>query len=136
MKRVLRIMVDIFQPEGVDWMNFALSKNNPYTYHHIVEKSKGGDKSIDNGAILTRKAHSFLHMLENVCPEAYNDLQNVFAKINGTKKPVTQELIDETDTILYNLLVNNKYELKEDIDLTSYCNQYYKGKKRLKKCLK
>ena len=83
MKRVLRIMVDILQPEGIDWMNFGLSRDNPYTYHHIVEKSKGGDKSIDNGAILTRKAHSFLHMLENICPEAYQDLQDVFVKING-----------------------------------------------------
>lgn len=136
MKRVLRIMIDIFQPEGIDWMNFALSKNNPYTFHHIVEKSKGGDKSIDNGAILTRKAHSFLHMLENVCPDAYHDLQNVFVKINETKQPVTQEIVNEIDKILYNLLIADRYEMYEDIDLSIYCGQYYKGKKRLKKCLK
>ena len=136
MKRVLRIMIDIFQPEGIDWMNFALSKNNPYTFHHIVEKSKGGDKSIDNGAILTRKAHTFLHTLENVCPDAYQDLQNVFVKINETKRPVTQEIVNEIDGILHNLLIDEKYEVLEDIDLTAYCGQYYKGKKRLKKCLK
>ncbi len=136
MKRVLRIMIDIFQPEGIDWMNFALSKNNPYTFHHIVEKSKGGDKSIDNGAILTRKAHTFLHTLENVCPEAYQDLQNVFVKINETKRPVTQDMINEIDDILHNLLIDEKYEIQDDIDLTSYCSQYYKGKKRLRKCLK
>ena len=136
MKRVLRIMIDIFQPEGTDWMNFALSKNNPYTYHHIVEKSKGGDKSIDNGAILTRKAHSFLHMLEINCPEAYQDLQNVFLKINGTKQPVSQELIDEIDEIIYNLLTGQKYNVPSNIDIESYCNHYFLGKKRLKKCLK
>ena len=60
MKRVLRIMIDIFQPEGIDWMNFALSKSNPYTFHHIVEKSKGGDKSIDNGAILAVVTYRFI----------------------------------------------------------------------------
>ncbi len=136
MKRVLRIMIDIFQPEGIDWMNFALSKSNPYTFHHIVEKSKGGDKSIDNGAILTRKAHSFLHMLENVCPEAYQDLQNVFVQINETKKPVTQDIINEVDRILYNLLIADKYNIQDDVDLSLYCGQYYKGKKRLKKCIK
>jgi hypothetical protein len=95
MKRVLRIMIDIYQPEGTDWMNFALSKSNPYTFHHIVEKSKGGEKIIDNGAILTRKAHTFLHTLENVCPDAYRDLQNVFVKINASKKPVTEEIVGE-----------------------------------------
>ena len=136
MKRVLRIMIDIFQPEGIDWMNFALTRNNPYTYHHIVEKSKGGDKSIDNGAILTRKAHTFLHMLENICPEAYEDLQNVFVKINATKRPVTQEIVNEIDHILYNIFIADKYNIPDDVDLSVYCGHYYNGKKRLKKCLK
>ena len=136
MKRVLRIMVDIFQPEGIDWMNFALSRDNPFTYHHIVEKSKGGDKSIDNGAILTRRAHTFLHTLEKVCPDAYNDLQNVFFKINESKKPVLDEYIKEIDEILYKVLISHEYEYVEDIDLSNYNGLYFEGRKRLKKCLK
>ena len=136
MKRVLRIMVDIFQPEGIDWMNFSLSKGNPFTFHHIVEKSKGGDKSIDNGAILTRRAHTFLHMLEKVCPDAYDDLQRKFAEINQTKKPVTEEMIQEIDEILYKVLISHEYNFTEEMDLSSYYGQYYKGRKRLKKCLK
>ena len=136
MKRVLRIMVDIFQPEGIDWMNFALSRDNPFTYHHIVEKSKGGDKSIDNGAILTRRAHTFLHTLEKVCPDAYNDLQNVFLKINDSKKPVLDEYIKEIDEILYKVLISHEYEYTEDMDLSNYSGLYYEGRKRLKKCLK
>ncbi len=136
MKRVLRIMVDIFQPEGIDWMNFALSRDNPFTYHHIVEKSKGGDKSIDNGAILTRRAHTFLHTLEKVCPDAYNDLQNVFSKINESKQPVLDEYIKEIDEILYKVLISHEYEYKEDMDLSNYNGLYYEGRKRLKKCLK
>ena len=136
MKRVLRIMIDIFQPEGVDWMNFALAKNNPYNFHHIVERRNGGEKSIDNGAILTRKAHTFLHMLENICPEAYQDLQEVFIRINGTKRPVTQDIVNEVDRILHNLLIGEKYDLPPDVDLSPYCTQYFKGKKRLRKSLK
>lgn len=136
MKRVLRILVDIFQPEGIDWMNFALSRDNPYTYHHIVEKSKGGDKSIDNGAILTRRAHTFLHTLEKVCPDAYNDLQNVFLKINGSKQPVSDEIIREIDEILYKVLISHEYEFNQDMDLSNYSGLYYEGRKRLKKCLK
>ena len=136
MKRVLRIMVDIFQPEGIDWMNFGLSRDNPYTYHHIVERSKGGDKSIDNGAILTRKAHNFLHTLEKVCPDAYNDLQNVFTKINESKKPVLDEYIREIDEILYKVLVSHEYEFTSEMDLSNYNGLYFEGRKRIKKCLK
>ena len=136
MKRVLKIMVDIFEPDGVDWMNFALTKNNPYTYHHIQEKHNGGDRSIDNGAILTRNAHNLLHMLEKFCPDAYEDLQNVFAKINGSKKPVTDEIIQEIDDILYKVLISHEYEFTEDVDLSNFNIQYFEGRKRLKKCLK
>lgn len=136
MKRVLRIMIDIFQPDGIDWMNFGLSRDNPFTYHHIVERSKGGDKSIDNGAILTRRAHTFLHTLEKVCPDAYNDLQRVFFKINDSKKPVLDEYVREIDEILYKVLISHEYEFIEDTDLSYYNGSYFEGRKRLKKCLK
>ncbi len=136
MKKVLRILVDIFEPNGVDWMNFKLSRDNPYTYHHIVKKSNGGDKSIDNGAILTRRAHSFLHMLEKSCPDAYNDLQNVFMKINGSKNPPTEEIIREVDEILYKIFISQEYEFIDNIDLSNYHVQYFEGRKQLKKCLK
>ena len=35
MKKVLRLLVDIFEPDGTDWMNFKLTKDNPYTYHRL-----------------------------------------------------------------------------------------------------
>ena len=136
MKRALKILVDIFEPNGYDWMNFSLSKSNPYTFHHIVEKSRGGEKSVDNGAILTKNAHTFLNKLEKVCPDAYNDLQVVFAKINGTKQPVTQEIVDEIDEILNKVLVTHEYEFTQDVDLSSYCESHYKANRKIKKCQK
>ena len=136
MKGPLESLVKVFKPDGFDWMNFVLSKSNPYTYHHIIKKCDGGEKSVDNGAILTRKAHTFLHKLERVCPDAYNDLQSVFVKINESKIPPDDEIIREIDDILYKLLISHEYEILEDIDLSSYCSQYSQGRKELKKCLK
>lgn len=136
MKGALDVLVEVFEPNGFDWMNFALTKNNPYTYHHIIKKCDGGDKSVDNGAILTKKAHVFLNKLERVCPDAYNDLQEVFKKINGSKNPPTSEIIEEVDAILYRLLVLQEYKVLEDVDLSSYCTHYCEGHKQLKKCLK
>ena len=62
-------------------MNMKLSKDNPYTRHHIKERRNGGDNSLDNIAILTKRSHSLLNILDRLCPDAYNDLQNVFRKI-------------------------------------------------------
>ncbi len=136
MRRILDIMDDIFDPNGFDWMNFVLSKKNPYTYHHINEEHNGGVKSIDNGAILTRKAHDLLNILEKFCPDAYDDLQKVFMRINGEKKPLTNEIIKEIDQILYRVLISCEYIFTEEIDLEEYRILYYQGRKKLKKRLK
>ncbi len=114
MKHTLQVLIHIFKPEGYDWMNFATTKKNPYTYHHIVENENGGEKSIENGAILTKKAHSFLHFLQWYYPDAYNDLQNVFARINASGEPVTQEYVNEIDKILEKVLVTKEYKIASD----------------------
>ena len=126
----LRFLITIFQPDGYDWMNFAISKSNPYTYHHILERKNGGDVSIDNGAILTKRAHRFLHILQVYCPEAYNDLQDVFRRINDSKEPVTQQYVDEIDEIMRKIFVTGEYKvLSEEIDLSEFCVNYKSNRK-------
>lgn len=43
-------------------------------YHHIVKKCNGGDNGIQNGAVLNREAHDFLHYLEITDKELYKEL--------------------------------------------------------------
>ncbi len=136
MKRALRIKIDIHNPNGIDWMNMKLTKGNPYTLHHIKEKRNGGDNSLANLAILTKNAHKLLNILDKLCPDAYNDLQNVFIKINETQAPPTDEIINEIDYILYKVLITQEYEFIEEIDLSSFIPYYLEGRKELKKCLK
>ena len=122
MEQTLQNLVFIFRPDGFDWMNFVLSKSNPYTYHHILERYNGGKRSVDNGAILTKKAHRFLNLLQLVYPDAYDDLQDVFRRINETKEPVTQEFVDEIDEILNKVLVTKEYEFKSIRNLVDIGN--------------
>ena len=136
MKRALRIKMEVHNPNGIDWMNFALTKDNPYTLHHIKERRNGGDNSISNLAILTKNAHKLLNILDKVCPDAYNDLQNIFIKINASEAPPSEEIIQEIDEILYRVLISKEYDILDDIDLSDYCHHYYEGRKQLKKCLK
>ena len=76
LRNVLDQMIEIYRPEGIDWMNYTLTDSNKYTYHHIKEKKNGGKIDVDNGAILTIYSHRFLHFLEKMCPDAYYDLQD------------------------------------------------------------
>ena len=126
----LKIMIKKYKPNGIDWMNFVLTRRNPFTFHHIVSKSDGGEDSIDNGAILTRLAHDLIHILEYMCPDAYNDLQSVFIKINESKRPITNETLNEIDEILYNVFNHIGYEFKIDVDLSSFSKIYYKNNKK------
>ena len=114
----------------------TLSSNNPYTRHHIKEKRNGGDNSLENLAILTKRSHNLLNILDRLCPDAYNDLQTVFRKINETGTHPSDEIINEIDLILYKVLITKEYEFKEEIDLSYYVPYYLEGRKELKKCLK
>ena len=136
MKRALRNKIEIHKPNDIDWMNIRLSRDNPYTLHHIKEKRNGGDSSLANLAILTKSAHKLLNILDKICPDAYNDLQNVFMKINASLSPPTEEIVNEIDMILYKVLISHEYEITKDVDLSSFIGHYQEGRKQLKKCLK
>ena len=146
MNGTLLIMNYIYNPDGFDWMNFKLTKDNPYTFHHIVERRSGGDKSVENGAILTLCAHQLLNILDSFCKDAYNDLQNIFIKINTSNEPPTYEIMKEIDDILYKLFFTNDYHFRIDLNskdyykvkfnMNKYCAMYLDSRKELKKCLK
>ncbi len=116
LRKVLDQMIEIYKPMDIDWMNYALTKNNKYTYHHILEKKNGGKIDVDNGAILTIYSHRFLHFLEKMCPDAYNDLQSLFSRINASKAPMSSDDIDEVNSIVYRVL-NGEYEMDKSVDL-------------------
>lgn len=123
MKYYLVKMLEVYQPDKIDWMNYDVTKKNPYSYHHIVKRSEGGKSRIDNGAILTKLSHQFLHFLENVCPDAFADFQRLFRKINDTNAPITQELIEEADEIMRSIF-DGSYEFTKNIDLDELNNTY------------
>ncbi len=125
----LKKMFKIYKINGFDWMNFALTRRNPYTFHHIVSRSNGGADSIENGAILTRKAHDLLHLLEYICPDAYRKLQIIFTEINVSRKAPSEEHIHEIDEILHDVFSGNGYEFIIDVDLSEFSDIYYGNRK-------
>ena len=141
-QRTLIIMGYIYNPDGFDWMNYQISKENPVSYHHIVEKRRNGTTTVENGAILTDKSHDLLNILDQFCPQAYNDLQDVFIRINNSNEPPTNETVKEIDSILFNIFFTSKYYFREgscefdrDKLLSRHRERYLKSRKKLTKCL-
>lgn len=43
-------------------------------YHHIDKKEHGGKETVENGFLINREAHDFLHNLENTDWELYDEI--------------------------------------------------------------
>ena len=74
-----------------DWMNYRITKDNPLTYHHIVEKRNGGSKTVDNGAPLTKEAHMQLNIIESKDKRLYTIINTIFELIHEQNYPITEE---------------------------------------------
>jgi hypothetical protein len=93
-KEIMQDMLKIFKPSGVDWMGWEITETNYLTYHHIIEQRNGGEESIYNGALITRKAHLFLNFLSENNPELYREYQYWFRLINDMRRPPSPEIME------------------------------------------
>ena len=116
-------MLKIYGKPTIDWMGYEVTTNNRITYHHIVEKHNGGERTIENGALLTVIAHQNLHKIEKSHPELYDEYQYWFKIINDMKCPPNEEVMG----IMYHLkkrletaLQVNKI-IKEEFDYYDEC---------------
>lgn len=81
-KFITNLMINEYGVKKICFMGYKVSKDNPYTFHHLKKKEHGGKQEIKNGAILTKIAHQYLHILENRDKELYDLLNNVLWQIN------------------------------------------------------
>lgn len=103
----LNKMIDIYKPNGYDWMGTPITKTNPLTYHHIIRKHDG-ETSVENGALLTKSSHRKLNMLATKDPDLYEEWQWLFYAINVSMthpllpyKEMMDELREQTNREIY-----------------------------------
>ena len=82
MKQITKLMVNMYNLHKIDFMGYKVNKDNPYTYHHLLKKCHGGKETIENGAILTKYSHEYLHIVETRDLNIYNYINNVLKQIN------------------------------------------------------
>lgn len=62
---------------GYDFMGYNLKRNENYNYHHlIIPRRLGGEKTLENGAILVERSHQYLHTIETRDLDMFNEITN------------------------------------------------------------
>ena len=126
---VLTRMIEVYEPNGEDWMGFKFAKDNTYTFHHIRERRKGGKAELENGAILTEHAHQFLNMLDNYYKDAYEDYHGIFRQINKNHGPIPDDLLEDIYGMMLDIFYYNDYNI-DNFDL-DYYEQFTDAKRKV-----
>lgn len=98
-KVMIELMLKIYKTYEYDWMSYSITSKNKLTYHHIVKECNGGVFSLDNGALLTKKAHRLLNMLEEKNYILYETWNELFKEINVRKEPMDEYLLEESKVL-------------------------------------
>ncbi len=106
MNEVREKMLKKFNPIDLDWMNYLIVDND-LTFHHIKKAELGGKCTINNGALLTTRAHQYLHMIERIDIEIYNRINKVFKEINDNKQSPTDIQREKIELLLLEFEIKN-----------------------------
>ena len=93
---LLQSLLDIYKPDGFDWLNYQITKQNILTLHHIVKDANGGTLKIENSALLTKKSHRALHICESKDYILYSEINVFFEEIIFYKGPLDDYLKKES----------------------------------------
>ena len=131
MSKVKDLMINTYCVNGIDFMGYKLQKGENFTYHHIVKREHGGGKNLKNGAILTKQAHKYLHIVEYKEHDIYIAINSLFKIINRSKKPPTKEmymLINELLEMFEEKHMNDLTAKKRELIQKSFLNRVQKEK--------
>lgn len=98
MKDITKQMIKIYNLDKLCFMGYKLDKTA--TYHHILKKEYGGKEIIENGAVLNKEAHEYLHIIEYKDIATYIALNKILKIINDQKNAPTIEQYQIISTIL------------------------------------
>ena len=99
-------MMKIYNTYTIDWINYLI-RNNDITYHHIQKAEDGGKVTFDNGALLTQRAHNYLHLIERIDIDIYNRINEVLKEIIENKSEPTAIQRKKIDLLLYEFEIKN-----------------------------
>ena len=109
MDRVVNLMVNKYKLKefGLDFMGYRIKNSKDLTYHHLViPRKNGGKESVENGAILVRKSHQYLHMIERREHNLFLDIRELLIEENK-KGLLDLVILRDINNLLYEFENNN-----------------------------
>ena len=88
-------LIKIYKLSDECMLKGKLSRDNPFTYHHIIPVRENGQKTLENGAILTRKKHEQFNQLERLYPEYAAEINYYLYTYRGNYPEEVMERINE-----------------------------------------
>ena len=108
MRDITKRMIKIYNLDQLCFMGYTLDKTA--SFHHIVKREDGGKEVIENGAVLNKTAHEYLHIIEYKDIGTYIAINKILKIINEQRdKPTTEQL-----EIISKILLMFEEEHKED----------------------
>ncbi len=101
MSQIICDMRSIYRLRHYDFMGYTFRNINDLSYHHIIKKSDGRLKTLENGALLVKDtAHPYLHIIEEKEYEMYVFINNILKAINTQQCHPTLEQLKEIRRVL------------------------------------
>ena len=92
MKTVTREMLKIYKPlSNMDWLNYRIANKQDLTFHHIQKREDNGRETIENGALILKHSHQYLHLIEYKDIKTYDAINKIFKYINQQRHEPTRE---------------------------------------------
>lgn len=98
MDNTLKTLINIYNMNDIDWMGYKLQER--YSYHHIIKRCHGGERTFNNGAVLYLSSHSYLHTIEYYDLQKYIFINNILKDINTQRYMPTKEQLKQIEYIL------------------------------------
>ena len=100
MKNITKLMIDIYNLKNIDFMGYTFNTNNASYHHLIIPRRKGGEETIENGAVLNRNtSHPYLHIVESIDFERFLAITSAMIDENIMGK-LGEKCIKRIDDIL------------------------------------
>lgn len=98
MKNITREMIKIYNLDMLCFMGYTLDRTA--SYHHIIKREHGGKETIENGAVLNKTAHEYLHIIEYKDYDTFIAINKILKIINNQRDKPTKEQLQIISKLL------------------------------------
>lgn len=108
MKNITREMIKIYNLDKLCFMGYTLDRTA--SFHHIIKREHGGKETIENGAVLNKTAHEYLHIIEYKDYDTFIAINKILKIINNQRDKPTKEQLQIISKLLSMFEEEHRYD--------------------------